>query len=528
MGTIHKERQIYALLDGRLSDGKREKLEQHLEQCEDCRRFMEEIRALRTDLRDIGSAQPEGVNWQGAWNLIEAGLERQGARAGRPAREAAAPFWKFAFAGAVVLLVAAVYVVVDKKLRDGRETAGTPEGAQVQPATPKGEIAAPVTALATFTTRNATWTLPGVGAKDLAIDTVLREGASITTTGASAVGIQAGSRTGIRLEAFSSVTLTHLTGEEVALRLERGTVSVDFASGEKTARVSVTTSEARVLARGTLFSVSKSSDATSVVVGKGEVLVTPTAKAQEAVSVKRAEGIRVSAAGAIAPIGETAEAETQRLETALFNMFGDQVPEEVLTVDVEGNGGFGFIGIDGKEEASAHLVLRRPAGDGEARVVMKDGSEIPLAFTLAQGKSASVACDLKTLAKLQPAETVKPKKTTGAPEEKILEEEEGTETEEAAGFIDPFLVKVKIMKAKGTMRSCYEKYLDSNPEERKIKARIVFTIGEDGKVTTSTCSCNVQNEALATCLSESVKAVTFPKPEGGAAEFEYPVSFNPQ
>ena len=527
MGTIHKERQIYALLDGRLPDGKREKLERHLESCEDCRRFMEEIRALRTDLRDLGSAQPEGVNWQGAWNLIEAGLERRGARAGKPAREAAAPFWKLAFAGAVVLLVATVYVVVDKNLRDGRETAGGHEGTQVQPAAPKGEIAAPVTAVATFTTRDAAWTLPGVGTKDLAIDTVLREGASITTTGASAVGIQAGSRTGIRLEAFSSVTLTRLTGEEVALRLERGTVSVDVESGEKTARVSVTTSEARVLARGTLFSVSKSSDATAVVVGKGEVLVTPTAKTQEGVSVKRAEGVRVSTAGAVAPIGEIAAAETQRLETALFNMFGDAVPEEVLTVDVEGDGGFGFIGIDGKQEASPHLVLRRPAGDGEARVVMKDGSEIPLAFTLAQGESAGVACDLKTLANFQPADTVKPKKATGPAEEKLLEKEESAETEEAPGFIDPFLVKVKIVKAKGAMRSCYEKYLDGNPEEKKIKARIVFTVGEDGKVTTSTCSCNVQDEALSTCLSESVKAVTFPRPEGGAAEFEYPVSFNP-
>jgi len=78
------------------------------------------------------------------------------------------------------------------------------------------------------------------------------------------------------------------------------------------------------------------------------------------------------------------------------------------------------------------------------------------------------------------------------------------------------------------MRSCYEKYLDTNPEEKKVKARIGFTIGTSGMVTKAACECNVQNEALKTCLVEAIKSIAFPKPEGGPARFEYPVSFTPK
>ncbi len=533
MKKIHKERHIYALIDGRLSDGRRERLERHLDECADCRAFLEEARALRRELRSMGADEPPNVDWQAAWNLIEASSRSDELRrAPVPQEDVASFFWRIAVAAGAAVLIFALYVVYDQSKDADRDappvvkelsTAHPDEGLPMD-AEPSG----PLPAAVTLTGGSVQWSLPGMSPKPLDIETVLREGARVCTSSSSSAGIQVGSRTGIRIEPASSVTLTRLRSDEIALRLDEGTLSVDFHSDEKKGGLTVTTGEATVSVRGTLFSVSRQDSSTAVVVSRGLVLVTPTEKGEKAVPVKNREGVRVSQDGALTPLGAVAESESMRLETALFNIFEGALSDEILTIDVKGNGDFDGIILGDRHEDLASLTLRKQPVHMEASVLLKNGSEIPLELPAQAGKS-SVTFDLAALSPLERVGTgVKVKKSSDPAKETALSKETGSEDEEAEGTVDPFLVRMKIFKEKSQMRSCYEKYLDTNPEEKKVKARIGFTIGTSGKVTKAACECNVQNAALKTCLTEAIKSITFPKPEGGSARFEYPVSFTPK
>lgn len=538
MKKIHRERHIYALLDGRLSDGQKAKLEKHLDECKDCREFMQQVGTLRSELKRLGEAELKDTGRQASWNVIEAGIHKGAVRQeeGAPQTGFGAFFWKLSFVTAAILLMFALYIVHEKFTADEDEDIKTAlsvdEKAGEDETVLTAESLNPLTGRVTFTSKNVKWSMKGVSPKDLDIETVLREGARVNVPSGSAAGIQVGG-SGIRVEPLSTVTFARLTEREIKLRLHSGTVSVDLSTGEKKTDLCVITDEARVSVKGTLFSVSRQNHETSVVVGRGIVLVTPEKNEKNSVHVKRSEGMRVSAKGNVSTMaGCGIEPETQRLEKALFNVFRDQIPEEVLTVDIESDGKLAYINIDGKAETSMQITMKRAAGAGEVKLVMKNGSEVPLSFSLAKGKTASITYDISTLSKLDipEPESRKLKKQTPEPKEKLTAEkgpEEETEEEET-GFVDPLIIKMKIFKHKGQMRSCYEKYLATSPEEIKIKARVAFTIGTSGKVTQASCKCNVDNKNLKNCLMEVIKSIAFPQPEGGPAKFEYPVSFTPK
>jgi ferric-dicitrate binding protein FerR (iron transport regulator) len=534
MKKIHKERQIYALIDGRLSDGQREKLERHLDECADCRAFLEEARSLRGELRSLGSAEPSNVDWQSAWNLIEASSRSEESRRARaPQEDVTSFFWRLALAGGAALLIFGLYVVYDqsKDAKKDVETALTVTGPGLPSETGLADTAGegPLAATVTVTGGSVEWSLPGISPKPLDIETVLREGAQVCTASGAAAGIQVGRATGIRIEPASTVTLARLNKDEIALKLDEGTLSVDFRNKEEQARLTVRTGEADVTVKGTLFSVSRKDNATAVVVGRGMVLVTPLENEKSAVSVKKREGVRVSSTGTLTSIDAEAEGEAMRLEKALFNIFEQAPSDEIVTIDVKGNGDFEGVVLGEKHEPLPQLTLRKQPGDLHAAVLLKSEVEIPLLLPAHEGKKGSITFDLAGLSKNdREYASAKSKKTSEAAKETALAVETGAGEEEASGTIDPFLVKVKIYKEKGQLRSCYEKYLDTNPEEKKVKARIGFTVGTSGMVTQAACTCNVQNKALKTCLEEAIKSITFPKPDGGPARFEYPVSFTPK
>jgi hypothetical protein len=259
------------------------------------------------------------------------------------------------------------------------------------------------------------------------------------------------------------------------------------------------------------------------------VLVTPLGNEESAVSVKKREGVRVSSTGALASMDAEAEDEAVRLEKALFNIFEKAVSDEIVTIDVKGNGDFDGIILDDKLESLPSLTVRLQPGELHAAVLLRSGVEIPLALPAQAGKSKDITFDLAGLSPVERAGAgLKLKKSSDPAKETALAGGTGAGEEEAEGTIDPFLVRMKIFKEKGQMRSCYEKYLDTNPEEKKVKARIGFTVGTSGMVTQAACECNVKNKALKTCLEEVIRSITFPKPEGGPAKFEYPASFTPK
>jgi anti-sigma factor RsiW len=520
MKKIHKERQIYALLDGRLDVRKLESLEKHLAGCEDCREFMQRARVLRRELKGMGESLPETVDW----DALETRIEREARKQAAPVRqpEAWVFFWKLSLTSAALLLLFALYLVVEK-YRGGEEKEG-PKSRQGQTASVQEEPGKPLPGVVTFTSTGVLAAAPGGSPGTMGIETVMAEGSRVETRAGSSAGIQVGHVAGVRVESDSGVTFARLTDEEIVLRLDRGSISVDYMPEGGKARLSVLTSEARVTVKGTLFSVSKQSDHTSVVVGRGVVEVAPEKGKQGRVSVRRSEGVRVSRDGLISSIEPSSVApEQERLDTVLFNFFKERIPDETLVLDVKDNGDFAFLDLGGKKESSGQIVMRSAPGEGTATVILKNGGEIPLGFAVAEGKGGSVTYDLSTI-----ASAAEPKKQVKAapPEEKPVKKgKEGPVQEEETGYIDPFIIRMKILKQKGPMRACYEKYLALGPKEGIVKARIAFTIGNSGKVVEASCSANVENGELKSCLTSVIESIVFPAPDGGPVKFEYPVTF---
>ena len=538
MNKIHKERHIYALIDGRLSEEKERRLMEHLDDCTDCRKFLAQCKAVKKELGEIGEQLPESVDW----NLMETRIDRLVQRAGQEdAAPASVPlfgefFWKAAFAGAAALLVFALYLVVENysENRADRQAALTADGQEGRETyMPLSDAMKSSPMVVTFTSKNVAWSMPGISPKELDLSTSIRKNMTITAKAGASAGIQIGSGTGVRVEPRTSVTLSRPEGGEIALLLDRGAVSVDYSPDHKGMKFSVRTPEATVTVKGTLFSVSRSEDRTSVVVSRGTVVVTPGKKRDGAVKIENA-GVHIGRNGEITTLAqESVDPEKDRLEQALFNIFRAEMPEDYVSIDEEGQENFACLDLGGKKQCSPSLALRSLPGKGEAKVMLKDGDEISLPYNVSKG----LATGMKYGAQAKPAllaektsmvEPAKVKNHKPAGEELAEKSIDSEIEEEEEGTIDPYVVKLKIQKEKGRMRACYEKYLAKDPKDKIVKARVLFTIGSSGKVTkTSSASVN-QNQELNSCLREVIKSIVFPQPYGGAVKFEYPMTFTPK
>ncbi|MFH1437241.1 MAG: AgmX/PglI C-terminal domain-containing protein [Pseudomonadota bacterium] len=541
MNKIHKERHIYALIDGRLSEEKERRLVEHLDDCPDCREFLAQCKAVRKELGRIGEHLPESVDW----NLMETRIDRLVRRSEREkAAPASAPFfgeffWKAAFACAAALLVFALYLVYENYSGNRADEqaalmAGGKDGRETYVPLSDSMKSSPMAV--TFTSKNVEWSMPGISPKELDLSTSIRENMTITAKAGATAGIQIGRGTGLRIEPRTSVTVGRPGGGEIALQLDRGAVSVDYAPDRKGVKLSVRTPEATVTVKGTLFSVSRSEEATSVVVSRGTVVVTPGKNGEGAVKIESAQGVYVGRNGKITALErDSVEPEKDRLEQALFNVFRAELPEDCVSIDGEGQENFACLDLGGKKQCSPSLSLRSLPGRGEAKVMLKDGEEISLSYNVSKGlatrlkysQEAKPALLAGKAEALQPAKVKKLKLPGEEPAEKSVDS--GIEVEEEAeGTIDPYVVELKIQKEKGRMRACYEKYLAKDPKEKIVKARVHFTIGTSGKVTKASSTSLNQNEELSSCLREVIKSIVFPQPYGGAVKFEYPMTFTPK
>jgi hypothetical protein len=106
-----------------------------------------------------------------------------------------------------------------------------------------------------------------------------------------------------------------------------------------------------------------------------------------------------------------------------------------------------------------------------------------------------------------------------------IEETTGKETcaTQVKGRLPPEIVQRVVRQNFGRMRICYEAGLGRNPSlEGRISVK--FVIDRSGAVAmASAAERSLNDSAVATCVENAFKAMSFPEPEGGIVTVVYPL-----
>ena len=95
-----------------------------------------------------------------------------------------------------------------------------------------------------------------------------------------------------------------------------------------------------------------------------------------------------------------------------------------------------------------------------------------------------------------------------------------------SGRLPPEVIQRIVRQHFGRFRLCYEDGLRSAPELAG-QVTVMFTIAEDGSVSTTSHSGSLPDGAVASCVEKAFSALSFPAPEGGTVRVTYPISFSP-
>lgn len=94
------------------------------------------------------------------------------------------------------------------------------------------------------------------------------------------------------------------------------------------------------------------------------------------------------------------------------------------------------------------------------------------------------------------------------------------------GEIDANRVASIIRGQLGGIRSCYERALRNNPTLAG-RLEVHFTIGTSGRVTAANSSGLPASPEVGTCVTQRIRGLVFPTPDGGAVDFSFPFTFAP-
>jgi len=164
----------------------------------------------------------------------------------------------------------------------------------------------------------------------------------------------------------------------------------------------------------------------------------------------------------------------------------------------------------------------------QATLEFPDGSSLETPFDVLDAETTLVAFMPPDVQTLPARNEHRPRPAEAVEKAVVAQGEEEAPGDVHEGWLAPQIVKMVMKKHNGRLRDCYQKYLGGNPETAVVKARIRFTVGLSGKVVDSGATTNVDDGTLEACLAGAVTSITFPAPEGGTIEFEYPISFSPK
>ena len=328
----------------------------------------------------------------------------------------------------------------------------------------------------------------GGEARALAIEAVLREGASIETGPDAEAHLWIGATAALLLAPDSRITLLRLREQEIDIALERGEVisSVRPLGG---GRYAVHASGHRVVVRGTLFSVAQAEDALSVQVDTGAVAVLR----EEAVVAELRAPERWSSA-------EEAEHEAETLRSPHPWVEGAagwpvlEVPTWPRIVRWE-IGGTAL-------PAAQSLRMRVPAGELEVGALLADGRRMVARITVdALG------------ARFEP---------------RALRFADAQPRAQAAGAPDLAAAAAVIRAGQPGLQRCYERSLRNQPAGA-LRARLELALDGQGAVRRARLRSDAPvPELLRDCVRNVAAAWRFPAPGGSGVTFEAPIRFQPR
>lgn len=274
----HDESTLWAYAARELDDGEVRLVEDHLDDCPDCRERLASVQIAREALEGARETLPK-IAWQPIDDTIGRLVEK------RLAAQARRPMFLRLGLGFATLAVAAVLAFVALTRVDSPTV---PVAVKDTPPPPPSPVVARV---------DRSFGLERSGLRDVPDGTLLSPGDVLKTTQTGKAFVHLPDLSHLRLAGSSSLTLSRISVDDVALTLEHGRVAVRASHQDRKGFV-IYSGGLAVHVVGTVFSVSETSDGTEVAVSEGRVRVDLPNDEEEFVDA--GQRLRVDAKGRVA------------------------------------------------------------------------------------------------------------------------------------------------------------------------------------------------------------------------------------
>lgn len=104
--------------------------------------------------------------------------------------------------------------------------------------------------------------------------------------------------------------------------------------------------------------------------------------------------------------------------------------------------------------------------------------------------------------------------------------DDGPDTGAQSGRLPPEVIQKHVRQNNTVFRDCYVKGLAKDPKLRG-RVSVRFVIGTEGRVTSASGTGDIPDKDVITCVTDTVRTIQFPPPEGGIVTVTYPLVFEP-
>jgi anti-sigma factor RsiW len=506
-----RQRDIHALLDGRLGRADRGALEQHLAGCRECASYRDGVAAARETMRGIASASPPPVDW----HRVEEGLAAAKSHEARRGLGALTTWGALAAAAAAALLVTwglsepAGGPAPERPGAAGAQPATEPREAPVATAG-GGDAPATVEAFVTFVAGEAVVSTVGTDTvRPLALEEQLEVGTRLRTGPHGAAGLQLGPGRACRLAPATEVVVADLGTRGVEVELVGGEIVCDGdgADGAPALVVSTVDLVASAVDRAR-FAVRRAPRVVVVELAEGSLHVSPDALGGPLDGPGRLT-FRTDAAGR----REDGSVAREALAAVVLPVVPTIPRRSIASLTIPALAAVDSVLVDGVDYGALPLSLRRRPG--LARIELLAAGRAPVVHEVSVGLGPRfVEIDMPTL---DPSAMPS---LAPAPTERRVAPKIGTYTAEQ--------VRRLRTQVGSKVRGCYERTLKRNPSVwGRIRVQLtVSTSGEPRAVRVSSIAGG--HDDVNRCIEGAIGDDRFPPPAGGHVPVEQVITLSPQ
>jgi anti-sigma factor RsiW len=502
-----KERAIFALLDGKLESREARALEEHIESCETCRDFLEQVQVTRRFMRGLAAKSPPPVDWNRVDAGIQAGIEKS---APRPHFGGLFLWGSLAATAAAAFLV--TWLIASPRGHEGptppplptKESVATSAAVEREPA--KTDTPRRVEAFVTFVAGEVSLSRAEAAFVAANLESALDVGTNIRTGEGSSIGLQLGDASACRLQSESEAQLVSLDSE-LRLDLQRGRVSCSTGREGSSAPLVLAVMDLVASAEGSArFSLRR---------------------APQVVIVELAEGtLHVDRSNGGPTLSEPGRYLLGRDDTGALSATRDEEQQEALTLpeitmmprrtiaslQIPPVESIDRVEVDGVDYGSLPLSLRRRPG--VARVILFAEGREPVVREIEVGFGPRVV-DVASL-ELEPEDA-----------EELQRSRERRVAPRVGTYSKTQVARLRAVVGQ-SVRSCYERALKRNPSIwGRINVRFtVSNSGEPQRVNVSSLAGG--SEGVNRCIESAISSDRFPPPMGGYVPIEQTITLVPR